>query len=215
MSSQKNEAMNRSIMRYAPKEKTYCRTMALTSRINIAIGVDSVGHALFYQRLFKRMGFKCTEFTFSGLRRMFRKKEYGRMYSGLKKTKLQRRLKARTKMSEGVSKMELDVEEGRAYSSGIGVEGDIEEDTDGQPRANKRAKKAKDNNTLTGCRCGSLEHQRVSSKKCPFKGMSNKEIDKRIKEMNLTRQTGSTETVSGEPTEESVQSTSKYLAPEV
>ena len=45
MSSQKNEAMNKSIMRYAPKDKTYARTMALTWRINLAIGIDCVGHA--------------------------------------------------------------------------------------------------------------------------------------------------------------------------
>jgi N-acetylmuramoyl-L-alanine amidase CwlA len=151
---------------------------------------------------------------------MFRKKEYGRMYAGLKKTKLQRRLKARTKMCEGVAKMELDVQEGRAYSSGIGVEGDTEEDTEeGEPRARKRAKIAKGNNTLTGCKCGSLEHQRVSAKNCPWKGMSKKEIavnyERRIEEMKQTTEAGSTETVSGEPTEESVQSTSKYLAPEV
>ena len=67
MSSQKNKAMNKSIMRYAPKDKMYCRTMGLTSRINIAIGVDSVGHAEYYQRLFQVMGIRHTELTFSGL----------------------------------------------------------------------------------------------------------------------------------------------------
>jgi hypothetical protein len=54
-----------------------------------------------------------TELTFSGLQRMWRKKEYGRMYSGLKSIKLRRWLTAQTKMMEGVAKMELDLEEGR------------------------------------------------------------------------------------------------------
>jgi hypothetical protein len=58
MHSQKNEAMNRSIMRYCPKEKTSCRTMALTSRINIAIGIDTVGHSKFYENLFDAMKFQ-------------------------------------------------------------------------------------------------------------------------------------------------------------
>jgi hypothetical protein len=66
MSSQKNEAINRGIMRYAPKDKTYCRTMALTSRINIAISTDCVGHAEYYE-LFKVMRFRCTALTFSGI----------------------------------------------------------------------------------------------------------------------------------------------------
>jgi hypothetical protein len=36
-------------MRYAPKEKTNGWMMALTSRVNIAIGIDCVGHAEFYE----------------------------------------------------------------------------------------------------------------------------------------------------------------------
>jgi hypothetical protein len=87
MSSQKNEAMNGSIMRYAPKEKMYARTMALTSWINIAIGIDCVGHTKFYEQLFRAMGFQKTALTFSGLQRMWRKKEYGRIYLGQKKVK--------------------------------------------------------------------------------------------------------------------------------
>jgi hypothetical protein len=83
MHSQKNEAMNQSIMRYCPKEKTYCRSMALTSRINIAIGIDTLGHSKFYENLFDVMKFQHTELTCSGLRRMWRKKEYGRIYFGL------------------------------------------------------------------------------------------------------------------------------------
>jgi hypothetical protein len=67
MSFQKNEAKNRSIMRYAPKEKIYAWTMALTSRINIAIGIGIVGHAKFYERLFGAMGFQMTALSFSAL----------------------------------------------------------------------------------------------------------------------------------------------------
>ena len=72
MSSQKN-----SIMRYAPKEKTYCWAMALTWRINISVGIDCVGHAEYFERLFRAMKLRYTQRTFSGLRRMWRKKEYG------------------------------------------------------------------------------------------------------------------------------------------
>jgi hypothetical protein len=52
MNSQKNEAMNRSVMRYVPKEKNYCGTMALTLRLNMAISIDSLGHATYFERLF-------------------------------------------------------------------------------------------------------------------------------------------------------------------
>jgi hypothetical protein len=45
MNLQKNEAMNRSIMQYIPKDKIYSRTMAFTSRLNLAVSIYSLGHA--------------------------------------------------------------------------------------------------------------------------------------------------------------------------
>jgi hypothetical protein len=90
MNSQKNKAMNRSIMRYIPKDKTYSQTMTLTSRLNLAILIDSLGHAEYFKQLFGLFGamiFRATELTFSGLRKMWRKKEYGQMYHAKKSVK--------------------------------------------------------------------------------------------------------------------------------
>ncbi len=103
MSSQKNKAMNKSIMRFAPKDKTYARMMSLTSRINLAIGIDCVGHGKYCEILFLNMRFHPTELTFSGLRWMWCKKEYGRIYTGLWRVKKRRPLAARTKMMDGVA----------------------------------------------------------------------------------------------------------------
>ncbi len=64
--------------------------MALTSRINLAIAIDTDGHAKYYEELFEAMGFTTTELTFSGLRRMWRKKEYGRIYRGHRVVKKRR-----------------------------------------------------------------------------------------------------------------------------
>jgi hypothetical protein len=69
-----------------------------------------VGHAEYYVRLFKAMKFKHMALTFSGLKWMWRKKEYGRMYSGLKKVNKWQPLATRTKMIDGFAKMELDLE---------------------------------------------------------------------------------------------------------
>jgi hypothetical protein len=111
--------MNKSIMRYCPKDKTLCRTMVLTSRNHLAIGINTLGHQRFFEEVFSTMGFTRTHVTFSGLRRMWKKKEYGRTYSGLRKVKTRRRIKQRDRMIEGTKKMELDAKEGREYSSGI------------------------------------------------------------------------------------------------
>jgi hypothetical protein len=227
MSSQQNEAMNRSIMRYAPKEKKYAQTVALTSRINISIGVDCVGHAKCYERLFGAMGFRMTALPFSDLQRMWRKKEYSRIYLGLQKVKKHWQLTARNKMIDGVAKMELDSkEEGWWYASSIHVEVecDIERDTEGEQPAKKKARQV--NNPLTntqegGCKCGADYHKRVTSKNCPWKGWS-----KTVVSQNYERRLTSLKKMSegSEPacatvascsgsTENIVLSTSNYLAP--
>jgi hypothetical protein len=166
MHSQKNEAMNKSIMRYCPKDKTLCRTMVLTSRIHLAIRIDSLGHQSFFEEVFSTMGFTRTHVTFSGLRRMWKKKEYGRTYSGLWKVKRRRRIKQRDPMIEGTKKMELDAKEGREYSLGIrlrdvGKNGDSEE-----KKSKKKARTGEpNNNQLTRrtareqCKCGADDHK--------------------------------------------------------
>jgi hypothetical protein len=99
-------------MRYCPKEKTYSRTMTLTSRINIAISIDTLEHAKFYEELFMAMKFNNSQLTFSGLRRIWRKKEYGRIYSRLCRVKVRCRIKQRERMVEGTDKLEKDAKEG-------------------------------------------------------------------------------------------------------
>ncbi len=235
MNSQQNEAMNKSIMRYIPKDKTYSRTMALTSRLNLAISIDSLGHAEYFERLFGAMKFRVTELTFSGLRRMWRKKEYGRMYSAKKTVKQRRRINAGQKMIEGVKKMEANVRDGMAYSSAIRLEDDDGEERDGEEPAKKKAKKTINKKKRTssskkkkeeGCKCGGRDHQRITSGKCPWKGLSTSEIsenyERRVQKMKTDENDVSTDandanvllpatvTPCQDPTRHKVQSTSKY-----
>ena len=53
-STQKNEAMNNSVAKYAPKTRTYSTTMALTNRVMIAIGTSNLGYVTFWERVFFR-----------------------------------------------------------------------------------------------------------------------------------------------------------------
>jgi hypothetical protein len=77
------------------------------------------------------------------------------------------------------NKLEEDAEEGQDYSSGIHLldDNNIEESED-RPRKKVRRQ---DNNQLTqmsseGCKCGGRDHKWISSSKCPWKGMSPKEV---------------------------------------
>jgi hypothetical protein len=229
--SQKNEAMNKSIMRYVPKDQTYGRSMALTSRLNLSVSIDSLGHARYYERLFTKMKFKHTELTFSGLRRMWRKKEYGRMYQGRKEVKKMRRIQQREKMIEGIRKMEADVVKGMAYSSGIRIQGDDEGKEEGEldcqaPATKKaRTKRTSSSKSTTresnqeGCKCGQRDHKRITSSKCPWKGLCAEEVsakyEQRMKQQKMS--ISSFSECTAEPcangTAVNAQSSSKYMAP--
>jgi hypothetical protein len=144
--SQKNEAMNKNIMRYCPKDKTYSRSMVLTSRINLEIGIDTLGHAKVYEDLLLTMGLTHTELTLSGLRAIWQKKGYGCICSGLQTVKRRLRIQQRDKMIEGTKKMEEEAKEGRDYSSGIHLREDDEAEGENRPR---KKRQTKDNNQLT------------------------------------------------------------------
>jgi hypothetical protein len=158
--------------------------MSLTTRLSIAILIDMLGHSEYVLRLFCAMKFQTTELTFSGLCKMWRKKEYGRMRQGQKKDKLDRRLQMRKKIIEGVTKMEKGRMAGQAYASEIQMAGSEEENDNERPAARKRAKKA--NNTqenhkcTTGvtCKCGGQDHKRVSSKNAHGWGLAKRRLPK-------------------------------------
>jgi hypothetical protein len=63
MHTQKNESLNRVAMRYAPKQFCFARTKALTYRLHLAVGIDSVGHYSFYDRLFELVGIEMSKIT--------------------------------------------------------------------------------------------------------------------------------------------------------
>ncbi len=46
--SQKNESINKRISKYAPKDREYSRSMSLTNRVAIALGVTSVGYLQYW-----------------------------------------------------------------------------------------------------------------------------------------------------------------------
>jgi hypothetical protein len=82
-------------MRYIPKDKTYSRTMALTSHQNLTVSINSLGHATYYERLFHAMKFRQTQLPVSGQGRKWRKKEYGQIYQATKTAKQRQRINQR------------------------------------------------------------------------------------------------------------------------
>jgi hypothetical protein len=68
---------------------------------------------------------------------MWRKKEYGRIYGGLWKVKRRHQINNRNRMVKGTLKMEEDANDSRAYSSGICLCGENDEEESEQPQTKK------------------------------------------------------------------------------
>jgi hypothetical protein len=60
MDTQVNESFNNTVSWVAPKNKVYCGSCSLSNRISIAVGVNSLGIARYFTRLFKSMGIQLT-----------------------------------------------------------------------------------------------------------------------------------------------------------
>ena len=63
--------MNRSISSFAPKDRTFCRSMSLTTRVSIAAGVQLVGHYKYWEMMLERQDIKMS----SALEILLRKKD--------------------------------------------------------------------------------------------------------------------------------------------
>jgi hypothetical protein len=62
------------ISRYVPKDRTFCKSLSLYSRICLAVSVDSENHDEYYQRLFDEMKTKMPENTKKMLEIMLNRK---------------------------------------------------------------------------------------------------------------------------------------------
>lgn len=56
MDTQVNESFNNTASWFAPKNKVYCGTRSLWSRLYMAVGINSFGFAAYFTRLFEKLG---------------------------------------------------------------------------------------------------------------------------------------------------------------
>jgi hypothetical protein len=121
-SSQKNESMNKLISRYVPKDRTFCKSMLLNSRVCLAVGVDSVNHEEYYQRLLNEMKMELPGNTRKMLVRMSNRKKYDHNYQAQPNRKRKRSELKFAKSKEGLKKQMADKAMGLEYATGHNLE---------------------------------------------------------------------------------------------
>ena len=161
MDTNTNESFNNTFSWLAPKNKVYCGTRSLQTRLSIGIGIQGLGLLEYFKRLFVKLGIEITSnvLNFLSVKEMKRAKRIGKVkLTDTKKQRLQSKYE-QLKQHEAIAKKERAKREG-TYKTGINMEDVSEEE-------------AKDNNTPTRNRrtiickhCGKKGHTTTRSKKC-------------------------------------------------
>ena len=86
--TQKNEAMNNSIAKYATKTKTYGMTISLTNRVMIAIGVSNLGAEAYWKQVYSMLVIPMSPETSSFLQNQDKYRSYRSTYA--KKTEVKK-----------------------------------------------------------------------------------------------------------------------------
>jgi hypothetical protein len=98
--------------------------MSLALRVCLAIGIDSVGHVEYYDRVFAKLKIKFPKITRIMFGRMKKRQEYAQNYQALPKHKRKRFLTKFAKMKDGLKKQMADKATGLNYDTGMNLEQD-------------------------------------------------------------------------------------------
>jgi len=164
MDTQANESLNNTIAWKAPKGKTYCGSRSLENRVCIAVSTHLIGPEVHFRRLHTSLGITIRPGTAHYLRLQTKALECRRSKQRKLDTKRKRNDKNFAKLKEQLDKLLADTKEGRQYKPGVALEKEGAAKPGRKPEATKL------------CRCGSADHQRTSSKKCPWPGKLTEEI---------------------------------------
>ena len=112
--------MNRSVSAFAPKDRTFCRTMSLETRVGIAAAVQIVGHYQFWNMVLHKFGITMGK----SLEKILKKRDvdnyFRREYRSRPEVKRKRKHGETTKISKGVRDREKQISLG-TYKSGVAI----------------------------------------------------------------------------------------------
>ena len=172
--TQSNEAMNQSVSKYAPKNKSYGASMSLATRVSVAIGVFNLGHYQYWLEVYHHLGL-CMSQTLSD---HLKKKDEAIAKKRENQKKLSVKIKRSQKQIELTKRLietEMrDKKRGLSYGSGMAITVLVPE---GVCEKENEVKKLLDCNCeLFGCYAGG--HKTKKSKKCKYHTCnSNSEVE--------------------------------------
>ena len=131
--------------------------MSLNSRVCLAVGVDSVGHEVYYERLFEKMKIPFRKNNKIMLQHMGRRRDYDKDYQAQPKRKRKRAEIRFGTIKEGTQKQMADKAMGLAYETGMNL----------MEQNNDMTEKQKSQKTVCKA-CGASSHKTRRAKVCKY-----------------------------------------------
>jgi len=168
--SQKNEALNRGFTKHAPKNIVFSKTFSLFDCLVFVIIIDSLGYKGALKRIladvFHKLDFKPDIVQLGWAQREDTFKEYILQLQQLKKEKIQWTAEKKKKLKAQREENTLAKCKGDFYGRGLALQleamGDIVDGINESTAVCVVGKSA----TPTKCKCGLMDHLRISYRKC-------------------------------------------------
>ena len=163
--TQKNEGINTCVAKYAPKNKTYCKSISLETRVKVAAGIYIVGYHFLWTEVMKELQMDISpHFEAYLLQRDERKvSKFNREHTRRQKT--MRKKREHEKLRKELDRRVKDVAKNLEYSSMVGC--NINKSL--PPATKKKAVPVVCNHASYGC-IATQKHKIERSKWCTFNG---------------------------------------------
>ena len=181
-STQKNEAMNKSVSAYAPKGKTFCTTDSLKARVSVAGAIQVKGYEYTWDNIFTRSNLKMNQSLQTVLQTMDDRKGRKREVANTKLGKRKRSAAKYEKYNKALKDDMTAQRDGTNYGQGIAMK-----QASKQAKTNRSATRRNPSGTSPSqmkCRfyhpefCRVLGHATCNSKDCFMFKKSKAEKDK-------------------------------------
>ena len=183
-----NEALNNSVMSFAPKNKCFSGTKSLEARVCIAMGVNIVGHYKFWKLVFAKLGITMTDSLIKVLQQKDEHLKRKKIRDKQGKYKLKRTDGVRHKIKEQIKQDQIAEKEGKSYHSCSALEHKsaktvILETLKSQRKSNKTYEKDKRTCKYYPLFCHGIGHTTAGDKRCDMNKKSKE--DKKIASDNM------------------------------
>lgn len=168
--TQKNESLNRSVAKQAPKTITFCKSNSLKGRVAFVVCVASIGYEKTVERLCTKLQIEYPTTIRQTWKELDYRKDFKRKYGNTPVVKRRRTRVSRESMKQQRLEENTSKKEGYYYKTGVAL-ADVDEELELSKRDDDNRKvgvgdEKVSRNVNKSCACGSITHRRTSSHKC-------------------------------------------------